>query len=89
MKIVRTIHIRGKELSNMKSVETVAEDVTLETCLITLWKSEKGYCSCNENEIKVKFNPAMARRQLEEAKVAKPPNIFMQFLASLVLRYKI
>lgn len=73
----------------MKSNETVAEDVTLETCLITLWKSERGYDPLFEKEIKIKFNPAMARRQLEEVKVEKPPNIFMQFLASIILRYKI
>ena len=57
------------------------------TTLVTLWKSERGYCSCVEKEIQMKFDPALAKQRLLEP--VEKPNIFMQFLASIILRYKI
>lgn len=59
------------------------------TCLVKLWKSERGYCPCVEKEIHLKFDPALAKQQLIDAKLEKQPNMFMQFLASIILRYKI
>ena len=57
------------------------------TCLVKLWKSERGYCPCVEKEIHLKFDPVLAKQRLLEP--VEKPNIFMQFLASIILRYKI
>ena len=57
------------------------------TCLVKLWKSERGYCACNEEEVYLKYSPSLAI--LRDAIPVKQPNMLMQFLASILLRYKI
>jgi hypothetical protein len=59
------------------------------TYMVTLWKSERGYCPCVEKEIHLKFDPELAKQRLIDAMLEKPPNMFVQFLASIILRYKI
>lgn len=57
------------------------------TYLVTMYKSERGYCPCVEKQIKFNFDPELAKQRLLEP--VKKPNMFMQFLASIILRYKL
>ena len=57
------------------------------TCLVKLWKSERGYCPCVEKEIHLKFDPVLAKQRL--AMPVKEPNMFVQLLAGILMRYKI